>query len=701
MKNLFDYKYNLVCEGGAAGHMAHPFDLPIVKAPIDIVTFFDNLTAALKKDEKVFMKIDGVNASVRLNDNGEFVLDRMSMKPLDVIGVTKDKLVDRFGAGHGFLIIGATVLDIFNEALPDIQQELKMLGMNGGKRMLNIEYVSGTTNVIETDKKFLAIHGLLDIIQATPKKRVTKEVSSYNKGILNKLIDKVNAIAEKYGFTVYNQFLAMLDGEPDYKKVLSQDLEINISGVPTKKPVRDWVLNAVPVSSDTMVVSKAKGKIAAISKYVLQYVLNGGCISDDFQGDSYLVLSGFLMYYLTMILGAELLRCINSDLGRGDTQEGIVIRNSSLTGADRPVKITGAFILNGLNSRFRLNECLNESNSDVDTIKTWIKNYNANLTELYNQLITKSITYLPPVKIMFKRNDKHEWTKKFIINTDPDCGLMQNGELPDFCKDIDITGSALDNIIFLYGNDANASVDLRNFPFIRNSYETRFALRGKLGEIDFDKYAQALKPIFIMVNYDYPEADGEPRTESIKSIKNIHNLENLTITYKDFNDVIDFVSAIDGCTASKLYFSIILQGRTSKVDGADADKYVAALINKGLYASASSACKGSGVFNVVDSTLTKNNWQLDGDAFIDLQDIKCTDWRFLKNIDPKDVGLIRLSYDSRINPNALDDLKYLPEGVAVMFNYARTELKAIYAVARKYGIRVDGDAAGTCIILYK
>ena len=84
MKNLFDYKCSMVCEGGAAGHMAHPFDLPTIKAPIDIVKFFDNLTTALKKDEKAFMKIDGVNASVRLGDKGEFVLDRMSMKPLDV-----------------------------------------------------------------------------------------------------------------------------------------------------------------------------------------------------------------------------------------------------------------------------------------------------------------------------------------------------------------------------------------------------------------------------------------------------------------------------------------------------------------------------------------------------------------------------------------------------------------------------------------
>ena len=54
-----------------------------------------------------------------------------------------------------------------------------------------------------------------------------------------------------------------------------------------------------------------------------------------------------------MRLGAELLKCINSDLGRGDTQEGIVIRNKNLTGIDGPVKITGEFIIKGMESIFR------------------------------------------------------------------------------------------------------------------------------------------------------------------------------------------------------------------------------------------------------------------------------------------------------------------------------------------------------------
>ena len=344
----------LVLEGGAAGHMKHPFDLPGIDTGAKLIDFFERLTAALKKDEKTFVKIDGLNASVRLNDEGEFVLDRGSMKDLDVRGVTKADLPERFGAGHGFLIAGATVLDIFNEALPGIQTELRQLGMlSNHNRMLNMEYVEGTTNVIETDKKFLAVHGLIEMEQVTPRRRQSKEIG-YNKIALRSLVKKVNAVAEKYGFQVYSQFLAILDAEPDFTKVLNEKVTITAGGRDETKTLREWLMTMRPVRRDAMVVSKSKGKVEAMSKYVMTQVWSGVDIYDEFrEEDRDDVVGGFLMYYATMRLGAELLRCINSDLGRGDTQEGIVVRNRNLTGIDGPVKITGEFIIRGMDSAFR------------------------------------------------------------------------------------------------------------------------------------------------------------------------------------------------------------------------------------------------------------------------------------------------------------------------------------------------------------
>ena len=218
--------------------------------------------------------------------------------------------------------------------------------------MFNIEFVEGTTNVIETDKKFLAIHGLLQIEQITPRKRGTHEISC-NKAVLDKLVEKLNPIADKFGFAVYTQFPAMLDTEPNFKKVLSQ--KINIDG--EKDSLENWIKKYnSDFDKSKEIKSKTKGKIAVLSKYVMQYVLNHDVFDDEFSPEDHDdVIKGFLLYYTTMVLGAELLRCINSDLGRGDTQEGIVIRNANLTGVDAPCKITGNFILNGMASNFRRN----------------------------------------------------------------------------------------------------------------------------------------------------------------------------------------------------------------------------------------------------------------------------------------------------------------------------------------------------------
>ena len=121
----------ILSEGGAAGHMAHPFDLPNVKTGKDLIKSFEQAADSLKKTPGS-VKIDGVNASIRLiNLDGKrvFAMDRGSKKALDLRGVTKADLEDRFGAGHGMIKSGGDVLDIFNAALPSIQEELKALGL--------------------------------------------------------------------------------------------------------------------------------------------------------------------------------------------------------------------------------------------------------------------------------------------------------------------------------------------------------------------------------------------------------------------------------------------------------------------------------------------------------------------------------------------------------------------------------------------
>ena len=74
----------LLNEGGAAGHMAHPFDLPNVTTGKDLIKSFEQAADSLKKEPGA-VKIDGVNASIRLLNNAgkrEFAMDRGSKRHL-------------------------------------------------------------------------------------------------------------------------------------------------------------------------------------------------------------------------------------------------------------------------------------------------------------------------------------------------------------------------------------------------------------------------------------------------------------------------------------------------------------------------------------------------------------------------------------------------------------------------------------------
>ena len=131
--------------------MAHPFDLPNVKSGEDLKDIFVKAAVSLK-NEPGSVKIDGVNSSIRLVDldgQKQFVMDRGSKKPLDLKGITKADLEDRFKPGHGMIKVGGEVLDMFNEALPSLKNDLQKLGAWDNPNILfNMEYVSGKTNVM-------------------------------------------------------------------------------------------------------------------------------------------------------------------------------------------------------------------------------------------------------------------------------------------------------------------------------------------------------------------------------------------------------------------------------------------------------------------------------------------------------------------------------------------------------------------------
>ena len=73
----------------------------------------------------------------------EFAVDRGSLKPIDIEGITMDRVDQRFPEGHGMRPAIRTLLTILNSSISDTKSELEGLGMwDDPSLFLNTEYVS-------------------------------------------------------------------------------------------------------------------------------------------------------------------------------------------------------------------------------------------------------------------------------------------------------------------------------------------------------------------------------------------------------------------------------------------------------------------------------------------------------------------------------------------------------------------------------
>ena len=333
----------VIQEGGAGGHMAHPFDF--VNTGAKLVDVFAKSVKSLKQGGGS-VKIDGVNASIRMV-NGQFVMDRGSAKPLDIKGMRPEDLPSRFEPGHGFIGIGTKVINIFDEAIPSTTSELKKLGLLDNPNILfNIEYVEGTTNVVGYGNigNFLAIHGLKEIKPKTfgkdgsVKSRVATEIP-YDKTAMQSYINKLNKVAMKYGFKVLGSIDTTFKSEPKLANVLSQSITLYPTSTPVTKTLKDWLKG---VKIQTPLITREQFIKASNSKD----------ISTEFAGqDVNKILNDTIVYLATIKLGDEILNNATSEIGDLEKHEGIVVRDSSIY--SNPFKITGSFIIKGLGSKFK------------------------------------------------------------------------------------------------------------------------------------------------------------------------------------------------------------------------------------------------------------------------------------------------------------------------------------------------------------
>lgn len=348
-----------ILEGGVAGHMAHPFDLPGANTGKNLISIFDKLAKSLGTKPSA-VKIDGANASIKLITNAEgqkeFAMDRGSNKPEDVEGVTKAKLTARFPQGHGMINIGGTVLDIFNAAIPNIEKDLKKLKMwDNNKILFNMEYVQGATNVVGYAKNFLAIHGLNEIIEVKSPvrgsiRRASREIN-YDKKALQDLITKVDPIAKQKNFDVEHEFVVKM-GKVDFNKPLNEPFSVSYDSKNiVTKPLREWL--GIAKNPRAQKIKLLSGKTIHAMSLENYKNISSGLPLNMYVKDKKAVesaISGAVFYHATMVLGQAIKDAASSDLGSLSTQEGIVVRDKTIS--PNPVKVTGNFILGKEQGKF-------------------------------------------------------------------------------------------------------------------------------------------------------------------------------------------------------------------------------------------------------------------------------------------------------------------------------------------------------------
>lgn len=434
-------QFYLLNEGGAGGHMAHPFDVETVRTGRDLLNIFEKSVQYLVSNPAP-LKIDGANASVRLVTNAagnkEFALYRGAKVDVQK-GITIDKLSERFSESPGLIKLGTQVLTIFNEALPDTTKELKALGLYDDEFIFfNTEYVSGSTNIIGYKNNFLAIHLLDKIVEKRSAIKGTISYTSqkipYNTQILEEYVKKVDTVAEKYKFKVIHQIPARLKETPNFSAPLSEILIINNQS----KSLKEWLEDAInPVNKS---VSLKSGKtISAINQGLyLDAVERQAQLGDLVESSGIKAATdGIVFWHATRLLGKEILDNVISDLGLGSTQEGIVINSKKV--APIIFKITGDFFIRNQLSPFKK---IGKPPSKIVVIYPGrFQPFHLGHASVYNSLRKQ----FPGADVIIATSDKtdpidspftFEERKKMIVASKVDSSAIQKAVNPYLAKEI-------------------------------------------------------------------------------------------------------------------------------------------------------------------------------------------------------------------------------------------------------------------------
>ena len=436
---------------GPVGHMWHPFDLDQINTGKDLLEFFIGKGGNPGLPEQYInkytpsIKIDGINGPIRLitKETGEkeFAIDRLSTAPLDIRGVTADRLKERFEkavlqsmdtdevieiplhklvamglnidniepgrmldiihnkkkkkvvvksvtSGHGFVNDGSVALNVLNAALRadpgKMQNILQVLDMWDNPNIcLNNDIVhetskeSGQVNAVKYDENFIAFHGLNEIFVPDGKSsRQTREIrlSSSQKNALTELVNLINEHNPTEGFRALSPFdTVALKGEVaiDYSEALSENIEIKLdSENSVTKSLESWLKDSKvkkPSYEEKYTYKDGKKRsyfskanyVALIpdqgeERFSIRDLLSEEAHPEITEDDYYKFASAAIFYHATRTLGRAVLRTLVNKSKVGNealtSHEGVVMRSAEIFGVDKPIKITGDFIRDGMGS---------------------------------------------------------------------------------------------------------------------------------------------------------------------------------------------------------------------------------------------------------------------------------------------------------------------------------------------------------------
>ena len=248
--------------GGAAGHMAHPFDCREVRNGRDLINFYVKAVNAIPLYEETdfdtdshstSLKLDGVNASFRLqpanNSAGfTFVVDRGSKSmttwqgELDRAGITPDNAGQRFNPDgenpdHGMLQVVKHLHQMLNHDLEKLKPYVEALGifdqMGPDGVFFDVEYYTNADdpkgpnaergyqrigNVVPYNQNFIAIHGMKDFfIQEKTSAKGKVATSRLNRGFYWKTNEEINDLLTKK-----DEFLAQGQDVSEIDRLISE-----------------------------------------------------------------------------------------------------------------------------------------------------------------------------------------------------------------------------------------------------------------------------------------------------------------------------------------------------------------------------------------------------------------------------------------------------------------------------------------------